>query len=407
LCDVHIEEERYFGDTAQCLEWYVADAIHSNTNLFVVNGDLTTYKATVKERNLWIDMLIRMANHAPVLLTAGNHGAELTGDLYVYAKAKGKFPVYLCTEPEFLELDRVAIAVLPYPRKAEYVGTPEEVGLQTAFVEELEEFNQRFARRPDCFRLFFGHFGVAGARVSSGQPLVGRCAEFPLDPLLRLQAQYVGLSHIHLRQQLAPRVWYAGSLSRCDYSEEEDKGYHLVTLNEPSVKSDLSDLDVSFRVSPTRRMVELQAVFEGGEFHFDHSPDPARLRDARVKLVVTVAKGLHESLGREEQERLRERLLEANPAELKVKIEHEPETAIETAPLSVARAAEDKLRAYWALKGAPPADQQQRLLSKLARVESAVPSQHNCTRRSRFQYSTCSVASLDTCPPIRTKDIAS
>ena len=377
MCDVHIEEERYFGDTAQCLEWYVADAIHSNTNLFVVNGDLTTYKATVKERNLWIDMLIRMANHAPVLLTAGNHGAELTGDLYVYAKAKGKFPVYLCTEPEFLELDRVAIAVFPYPRKAEFVSTPEEAGLQQAFLEGLEEFNQRFARRPDSFRLFFGHFGVAGARVSSGQPLVGRCAEFPLDPLLRLQAQYVGLSHIHLRQQLAPRVWYAGSLSRCDYSEEEDKGYHLVTLNEPSVKSDLSDLDVSFRVSPTRRMVELQAVFEGGEFHFDHSPDPARLRDARVKLVVTVAKGLHESLGREEQERLRERLLEANPAELKVKIEHEPETAIETAPLSVARAAEDKLRAYWALKGAPPAGQQQRLLSKLAQVESAVLSQHN------------------------------
>ena len=69
--DVHIEEERYFGDTAQCLEWYVADAIHSNTNLFVVNGDLTTYKATIKERNLWIDMLIRMANHAPVLLYGG------------------------------------------------------------------------------------------------------------------------------------------------------------------------------------------------------------------------------------------------------------------------------------------------------------------------------------------------
>ena len=96
-----------------------------------------------------------------------------------------------------------------------------------------------------------------------------------------------------------------------------------------------------------------------------------------MKLVVTVAKGLHESLGREEQERLMERLLEANPAEFKMKIEHEPETAIETAPLSVARAAEDKLRAYWALKGAPPADQQQRLLSKLTQVESAVLSQHS------------------------------
>jgi len=375
--DVHVDEDRYFGDTAQCLEWFVADAIGSNVNLFVINGDLTTYKATIKERNLWIDMLIRMANHAPVVLIAGNHGAELTGDLYVYAKAKGKFPVYLCTEPEFIDLDGAAVAVFPYPRKAEFVGTPEEGTLQEAFTEQLEEFNQRFARRSDCFRLFFGHFGVTGARVSSGQPLVGRCAEYPLDPLRRWQAQYVGLSHIHLRQQLAPRVWYAGSLSRCDYSEEEDKGYHLVTVKEPRMQADLSDLDVDFRVSPTRRMVELQAVYENADFHFRTPPDASQLRDARVKVVVSIPKGQHISLGREEQDRLRERLLEANPAELKVKIERASETEGETTPLSVAKTVEDKLRAYWVLKGAPPVDQQQRLLSKLAQVESAVLAQHS------------------------------
>ena len=302
---------------------------------------------------------------------------QYEGYSYVYAKAKGKFPVYLCTEPEFIELDRVAIAVFSYPRKADFVSTPEEASLQTTFVEQLEEFNLRFARRPDCYRLFFGHFGVVGARVSSGQPLVGRCAEYPLDPLRSLQAQYVGLSHIHLRQQLAPRVWYAGSLSRCDYSEEEDKGYHVVTLKEPHLKSDLSDLEVSFRVSPTRRMVELRAVYENGDFQFITPPDPARLKDARVKLVVTVAKGLHESLGREEQERLRDQLLEANPAELKVKIEHQSEEPTETAAVSLAKGAEDKLRAYWALKGEPPPDQRQRLLAKLSQIETAVVAQHN------------------------------
>jgi len=374
--DTHLDEDHYFGDTAKCLEWHVADAIDANANLFVVNGDLTTYKATIKERNLWIDMLIRMAIHAPVVLVAGNHGAELSGDLYVYAKAKGKFPVYLCTEPEFIDLDGAAVAVFPYPRRAEFVATPEEASLQAAFTDQLEEFNRRFARRPDCFHLFFGHFGVAGAQISSGQPLVGRCAEYPLEPLRRLQAQYVGLSHIHLRQQLAPRVWYTGSLSRCDYSEEEDKGYHLVTLKEPCMQADLSDLDVNFRVSPTRRMVELQAVYENGDFHFKTQPDPSRLRDARVKVVVSISKGQHISLGRVEQDRLRERLLEANPAELKVKIEREPETEGETTPLSVARTAEDKLRAYWVLKGAPPIDQQQRLLLKLAQVESIVLSHH-------------------------------
>ena len=375
--DVHIDQDHYFGDTAQCLEWFVADAIGQDVDLFVINGDLTTFKATIKERNLWIDMLIRMANHAPIMLVAGNHGAELDGDLYVYAKAKGEFPIYLCTEPEFIDLDRAAVAVFPYPRKAEHVGTTEEARLQEVFVEQLDDFNQRFTRRPECFRTFFGHFGVAGAKVSSGQPLVGQCAEYPLDPLRRLRAQYVGLSHIHLRQQMAPRVWYAGSLSRCDYSEQEDKGYHVVKLDEPYMRTDLSDLDVSFRLSPTRRMVELQAVYEGREFHFRIPPDPARLKDARVKLVVMVAKGLHESLGREEQDRLREQLLEANPAELKVKIEHESEEPTETAVVSSAKTAEDKLRAYWILKGEPFPKLRERLVAKLSQIEAAVLSQKN------------------------------
>ena len=141
----------------------------------------------------------------------------------------------------------------------------DEHSLGETFARQLDEFNQRFEQRSGCYKLFFGHFGVAGARVSSGQPLVGRCAEYPLEPLRSLKAQYVGLSHVHLRQQLAPRIWYAGSLSRCDYSEVEDKGYHLVTLNSPELRLDLSDLNVEFRVSPTRRMVELHAVYEDGE----------------------------------------------------------------------------------------------------------------------------------------------
>ena len=370
LGDIHLEEDRYFADTTQCLEWFVADAVQSHTNLFVVNGDLTTYKATIKERNVWVDMLIRMANHAPVLLVAGNHGAELADDLYVLAKAKGAHPILLCTEPEFIELGEAAVAVFPYPRKAAMAGDCQN--LAEAFARQLDEFNQRFEQRPGSYKLFFGHFGVAGARVSSGQPLVGRCAEYPLDPLRSLQVQYVGLSHVHLRQQLAPRVWYAGSLSRCDYSEVEDKGYNLVTLNAPELRPDSSDLTVEFRVSPTRRMVELHALYEGGELRLPDNLDLLTLKDSRVKVVVTVPNGPDHLLSREQQENLREKLLAANPTELKEKIEHDADIPAEPAPIAAARSAEEKLRAYWTMKGAPPVDRQERLLTKLAEVEKAV-----------------------------------
>jgi DNA repair exonuclease SbcCD nuclease subunit len=368
--DIHVEEDRYFADTAQCLEWFVEDSIQANTNLFVVDGDLTTYKQTIKERNLWVETLIQMGNHAPVILVAGNHGKELDGDLHVLARAKAAHPIYLCTEPEFIELGDAAVAVFPYPRKAEMFG--DEQNLNGTFAWQLDEFNQRFQQRPGCYKLFFGHFGVAGARVSSGQPLVGRCAEYPLDPLRCLKAQYLGLSHIHLRQQLAPRVWYAGSLSRCDYSEVEDKGYHLVTLNAHELRPDLSDLTVEFRLSPTRRMVELHVVYENGELRLPDNLDPLTLKDSRVKVVVTVPNGPDHLLSREQQDNLKEKLLAANPAELKVEIEHDTEPAPEPAPIAAARSAEEKLRAYWMMKGAPPADRQERLLTKLAEVEKAV-----------------------------------
>src|SRR5439155_14876489 len=65
------------------------------------------------ERNLWIDMVIRMAEQAPVLIVSGNHGKESDGDLYALAKAKGKHSIYLSTEPELIEFDHVAVATFP------------------------------------------------------------------------------------------------------------------------------------------------------------------------------------------------------------------------------------------------------------------------------------------------------
>jgi DNA replication protein DnaC len=52
------------------------------------------------------------------------------------------------------------------------------------------------------------------------------------------------------------------------------------------------------------------------------------------------------------------------------------ELPAEPAPIAAARSAEEKLRAYWAMKGNPSADRQERLLTKLAEVEKAVLSSH-------------------------------
>jgi hypothetical protein len=119
-------------------------------------------------------------------------------------------------------------------------------------------------------------------------------------------------------------------------------------------------------------MVELHAVYEDGELRLPDNLDVVTLKDSRVKVVVTVPNGPDHQLSREQQENLREKLLAANPAELKVKIEHDADLAAEPAPIAAAHSAEEKLCAYWTMKGAPPVDRQERLLTKLAEVEKAV-----------------------------------
>jgi hypothetical protein len=64
--------------------------------------------------------------------------------------------------------------------------------------------------------------------------------------------------------------------------------------------------------------------------------------------------------------------LAACPAELKVKIEHDADLTAEPAPIAAAHSAEEKLRAYWVMKGLPAVERQERVLTKLAEVEKAV-----------------------------------
>jgi hypothetical protein len=97
-----------------------------------------------------------------------------------------------------------------------------------------------------------------------------------------------------------------------------------------------------------------------------------------VKVVVTVPNGPDRLLSRDQQENLREKLLTACPAELKVKIEHDADLLAEPAPIAAAHSAEEKLRAYWAMKGAPPAERQERVLAKLAELEKAILSAQEC-----------------------------
>ena len=75
--------------------------------------------------------------------------------------------------------------------------------------------------------LMIGHINVAGAVASVGQPQIGQELELDQALLTRLGPIYCGLSHIHKAQQVGS-AYYAGSMSRLDWGEVEEKRYLVV-----------------------------------------------------------------------------------------------------------------------------------------------------------------------------------
>ena len=65
--DFHLEEDRYVADAAQCLQWFVADAVRASVDPFVIDGDLTTYKAHETKRcsgtKRWEHWMLSMARN--------------------------------------------------------------------------------------------------------------------------------------------------------------------------------------------------------------------------------------------------------------------------------------------------------------------------------------------------------
>jgi hypothetical protein len=203
-----------------------------------------------------------------------------------------------------------------------------------------------------------------------------RVSHIPTAPNIPLSLSLNASTNSQRKHERTPPSPYFFSGSSFDenmlYSETEEKGYHLVRLRGTEAQPDGADLDVEFRVSPTRPMVQIHARYENGELQLPPAVSPETLKDTRVKVIVTVAKGAHQKFGREAQEDLREKLLAAGPAELKLKIERETEAEGFALPVSQAHSAEAKLRAYWDLKGAPAAEQEHRLLAKLAQLEAGL-----------------------------------
>lgn len=187
-----------------------------------------------------------------VLMSPGNHELDIDRP-YSYRTPLEHFQdlahVRVLNEPTLVTLDSgLQIGVFPWAERVAYLNPGEATGLSPEEIDELVaarlvERIEDLAAEVDPSRgpaMLAGHLTIGGATVGSSmrgsemdiaqvfhEPVVA-LADIDVDPW-----QHVALSHIHKRQQVGERAWYAGSPDRLTFEDERvHKAFTCVTLRD-------------------------------------------------------------------------------------------------------------------------------------------------------------------------------
>jgi len=315
-----------------------------------------------------------MAEVAPVLIIAGNH--DVADDIAIYERLEGRHPIVVRTRPDVLELAGLTVFGFPFPWKRHWIAGHEQLGLDDqdrAAESDLRALLAGWSERAAACRaagqptVFLGHLTVAGSALAGGEVMeAGREITLSLGDLQGVGVDYVGLSHIHLAQELTSAIWYAGSPSRSTFGESDTKGFLLIDVEagRPPV--------VHRRLTPARPFVTVDATWslDTGDGRPGWVWEPPAADGAEVRVRVTLPE---EAAATAPVDELESTLRAAGAVDVQIDRRVRPKQQLRCEAIVQAQTEEEMLAAYWSTLPAPPdAATQTRVLAKLAVLRAEV-----------------------------------
>ena len=372
--DLHLTDGPRFDDTLACLYAVADDGRAQGVQLWAVPGDLagTTvpHRQTTRERNALDDWIRTLAETAPVVVIYGNHDAP--GDLDRIGKLEGRHAIHLVDRPAVLTVAGARVFCLPYPHKRDWLATTTAADIDGQHREvegglralldgwATDVAAARVAGQPT---IFLGHVSIGGCAVAGGEVLPpGQEIEVSVGDLTALGCDYSGASHIHLCQEMAPGIWYAGSPARSAFGEEDEKGYLIVDVA-PGLPP-----QVHRRLTPARRFVTIEARWADGRWDVA-VPEVA---GAEVRIRATIAE---EDAAAADMAALDALVVAAGAHATQPERRIVPTTRVRHAAITAATTPAAQVEAFFDSLGAggPETDQRARCLAKLAELEHAAP----------------------------------
>jgi exonuclease SbcD len=255
-----------------------------------------------------------MAEISPVAIVLGNAMHDAPGSLEIFRGLDTKYPIYVAERPAtvlliedspghfvFVECPgdheryklfkraSTLVHLFPYPTKSFWLtgqyGT--SIDESTFDVQEaIRGIFLRFAALGDGFqgpKIMTAHCLVMGASTSGGQILPGQEIAIGKNDLALARADYYALGHVHMSQEVAPRMHYAGSIYHVNFGEAEAKSFNLVEFSEQLME--VNSIEI-----PSRRMSFHELRYDAAECRLIDDNENRDWSDTELRIRVYLTK---------------------------------------------------------------------------------------------------------------------
>jgi exonuclease SbcD len=341
-------------EARRCLQCLVEKAAESEPHLTIIAGDVF-HSADVpldsEAARLAMTTIKKLADltRTAVIVLIGTPSHDGTA-----AKIfEGMEKVYVQDKPNSLVFDtdsddgysKFVVSCLPQPTK-QYLESIIEGGdiedVDHAMSEALTKICAGFGAARDAYadgpHICVGHFSVRGARISPTQQMIGYDIDMSTDQLNLANPTIWCLGHIHHAQEVAPEIFYSGSLYRVDFGERDSaKGFYLHHI---SADTD-PEVVTEFIETPASSMAKVKLTMMGDNQGPDLTMD---LGDAEVadKMQVEI-RAYADQAQMIDYHIIREQLMELGAKEVDVIVQRIPRPNIRSAKILAVDRLREKL----------------------------------------------------------------
>ena len=296
----------------------ILDYVQQNEVEAIIHaGDIWEKKQSYADNSgvpMVIDYLRKLSKHVKfIFITKGNNSHDEPGSISLLHQLEPniyayEYPVVLAVHSEHMrgvedilrnesfhkESVCYIVSLVPYPTKAMFLSDDSIDNNNADFIQKFEgifELIGDVTEDYNCPKILGFHGNVVGSRLSSGQSLVSQDIMVAPSTLQKAKADYYALGHIHLHQEVAPFMYYSGSIYNKNWGETEQKSFEVIEfILYKQSRAEIETKQVT--LSSARPMIKIDAIFQPNSETTDFIFQPELLSEdadnSEIRFRITV-----------------------------------------------------------------------------------------------------------------------